>query len=339
MGLRIGPLIKSLGIGKKISSETLRNKVLAVDALVTIYQMLAMIRGPNGYFLTDKKGRITSHLVGIFNRECRLISMGVRSVYVFDGPPHTLKMRVIAKRKEEKRKYYKEFIQAVKRGDTDKAIKLGKRSMFVTDEMINETKKLLKLLGIPTIQAIHDAEAQAAYMVNNNDAYALATRDWDAFLYGAKRIVMHWKLTPNTYLPTKLYTLEEFLRKANITRRELIEIAILIGTDYNPEGFKGIGPRTAYRLIKRYGSVDKLIELGKIKWKWNITPEDIRNAFMNHPINKNYEIHFSEPDIEGLIHFLVDEHNFSPQRVRQQIMLAIKGLRRIGKQISLTEII
>jgi len=339
LGLRIGTLIKSLNIGKKIDSEDLKNKILAVDALVAIYQMLAMIRAPDGYFLTDKKGRITSHLVGIFNRECRLISIGIRSVYVFDGPPHPLKMKIIAKRKKEKKKYYKQFILAVKKGDAERAIKLGKRSMFVTDNMINETKKLLKLLGIPIIQAIHDAEAQAAYIVNRGDAFALATRDWDAFLYGAKRIVMHWKLTQDDYLPTKLYDLKEFLEKANLTRRELIEMAILIGTDYNPEGFKGIGPKTAYKLIKKYGSVERLIEIGKIKWKWEIRPKEIRDIFMNHPINKNYEICFSEPDFEGLIHFLVDKHNFSLSRVRKQIMLAMKALKRPGRQTSLTDLI
>ena len=339
MGLRIGPLIKELGLGRVVNAEYLRGRVLVVDALVTIYQMLATIRGPDGYFLVDREGRITSHLVGIFNRECRLMSLGIRSVYVFDGPPHPLKLQTLKMRKEEKKKFYGEFLEAVRRGDVDSAIKVGKSAMFVSDEMVSQTKRLLELLGIPIVQAVHDAEAQAAYIVKKGDCYALVTRDWDAFLYGSPRIIMHWKLTLDDYLPTKLYELDEFLKKARLSFEEFIELAILLGTDYNPGGFRGIGPKKAYKLIKTYKSVDKLIELGKIKWRWDISPSQIRDIFMNPPVTDDYIVEFGEPDIDGLVRFLVDEHNFSAQRVKNQLQIALRGLHRRGRQISIERFI
>ena len=336
MGLQLGVLAKQFGLGRLISPDKLRGKIIVVDALVTMYQMLATIRGPDGYFLVDSKGRITSHLVGIFNRECRLMSMGIRSVYVFDGPPLEIKLRVLRKRREEKEKFYSQFLEAVRRGDVDKAIKLGKRAMFITDEMVRQTKRLLELLGIPIIQAPHDAEAQAAYIVRRGDAYAVTTRDWDALVYGASRIIMHWKIIHDPYLPAKLYTLDEFLEKLKLTREQLVDLAILLGTDFNPGGFKRIGPKTAYKLIKTYKSLDNLLRYGKIRWVWDVDPDEIRRIFLNPPVIDSYEIKFEEPDEEELISFLVEEHNFSPQRVKERLREAIRGLHRIGRQMDLT---
>ena len=335
LGIQLGVLAKQFGLGRLINPEKLRGKIIVVDALVTIYQMLATIRGSDGYFLVDSKGRITSHLVGIFNRECRLMSLGIRSVYVFDGPPLEIKLRVLRRRREEKEKFYGQFLEAVKKGDVDRAIKLGKRAMFVTDEMINQTKKLLSLLGIPVVQAPHDAEAQAAYIVKKGDAYAITTRDWDALVYGSPRIIMHWKIIHDPYLPAKLYTLDEFLEKLRLTREQLIDLAILLGTDFNPGGFRGIGPKTAYKLIRMYRSLDNLLKHGRIKWIWDVEPDEIRQLFLNPPVTDRYEIEFGTPDEEGIIEFLVEEHNFSPQRVKNRLKEALRGLHRIGKQADL----
>lgn len=337
VGVRLGVLAKRFNLGQQILPEKLIGKILVVDALVTIYQMLATIRGPDGYFLVNSQGRITSHLVGIFNRECHLMGMGIRSVYVFDGPPMAIKTKVIQTRKEEKRRFYDRFLEAVRIGDVDKAVKLGKRAMFVTDEMINQTKMLLNLLGIPIIQAPHDAEAQAAYIVSKGDAYAVSTRDWDALIYGSPRILMHWRITEDPYLPTKLYTMSEFLEKLKLSREQLVDLAILLGTDFNPGGFNRIGPLTAYKLIRMYKSLDNLIKLGKISWRWNVHPNEIREVFLNPPVTDAYRIEFGAIDEERLIEFLVEENNFSAQRVKERLREASRGLKRIGSQTHLTQ--
>ncbi|MCR8501557.1 MAG: flap structure-specific endonuclease [Crenarchaeota archaeon] len=337
MGVRLGALAKRFNLGQLISPEKLVGKVVAVDALVTIYQMLATIRGPDGYFLVDSQGRITSHLVGIFNRECHLMSMGIRSIYVFDGPPLGIKAKVLQERKDEKMRFHDQFLEAVRKGDVDRAIKLGKRAMFVNDEVINQTKTLLKLLGIPIIQAPHDAEAQAAYIVKEGDAYAISTRDWDALVYGSPRIIMHWRVTDDPYLPTKLYTMDEFLDKLKLSREQLVDLAILLGTDFNPGGFKGIGPLAAYKLIRTYKSLDNLIKLGKIRWRWDADPNEIREVFLNPPITENYKIEFKVPDEDGLMEFLVEEHDFSVHRVRERLREALRGLLRAGSQTDLTQ--
>ncbi|MHA1617514.1 MAG: flap endonuclease-1 [Candidatus Njordarchaeales archaeon] len=331
MGVKLGPLMKEFNIGVLIDPDSLAGKILVIDALPTLYQMLAMIRDKRGLYLVDSKGRVTSHLVGLFNRTCRLLAMGIKPVYVFDGPPHPWKKSELEARKKERLEFQKKFIEAVMAGRYEEAKKLGKRAMIVTDDMVKSARKLLELMGVPIIDAPHDAEAQAAYIVARGEGYAVASRDWDAFLYGTPRIIMEFKITINPYERPILYELDKFLSKTGITREQLIDLALILGTDYNPGGFEGIGPKTALKLIKKYKNIENLIANRKIIWKWDIPPEKLRELFLNPPINKNYEIKFRDPDIDGIIEFLVEEHDFNKQRVLNELREALKRLERDKK--------
>ena len=73
-------------------------RVLALDAYNTVYQFLSSIRQPDGTPLMDSQGRVTSHLSGVLYRTSSIMAKGVRMVYVFDGPPHPLKMATIEAR-------------------------------------------------------------------------------------------------------------------------------------------------------------------------------------------------------------------------------------------------
>ena len=337
LGVTLGPIVKELGVGKIVRVEFFEGKIIAIDALPTLYEMLAMIRDKRGLYLVDEKGRVTSHLVGLFNRVCRMLAKGLKPVFIFDGPPHPLKMKELELRRKEKLEFQKKFIDAVLAGKYEEAKKLGKRAMVVNDEMIRSAKELLKLMGIPVIDAPHDGEAQAAYIVIKGDAFVAAVRDWDAFLYGAPRIVMDLKMSPNPFFKPRYYELSEFLAKAGITREQLVDLAILLGTDYNPGGFEGIGPKTALMLIKKYGSIEKLIKMRKIVWNYDVPPSEIRNIFLNPPIREDYKIEFKDPDVQGVIKFLVDEYNFSKNRVMKELSETVKrlSLEKKGKQASL----
>jgi len=326
MGVQLGSLVRSFGVGRIVDASFFSNKIVIIDALPTLYEMLAMIRDHRGLYLVDSKGRVTSHLVGLFNRVCRMLAIGIKPVFVFDGPPHPLKMKELELRRREKLEFQKKFIEAVLAGKYEEAKKLGKRAMVVNDEMIKSAKKLLTLMGVPIVNAPHDGEAQAAYMVAKGDGYVAAVRDWDAFLFGSPRIVMDLKMSPNPFFKPRLYELDELLRKAEITREQLIDIAILIGTDYNPGGFEGLGPKKAYQLIRKYGSLNKLLELRKIKWNYDVPPEEIRQLFLDPPVTDNYKIVFKYPDVDGIIDFLVGEYNFSKKRVIKELNEALRRL-------------
>lgn len=319
MGTNLTPIIPRTKIGLK----GIKGKVFAVDALNVIYQFLSLIRLPDGEFFRDSKGNITSHLIGISSRFTRLmLDYGCRFIFVFDGPPHPLKKAELEKRRKIREKAEREWKEALKRGDLEAAFSKAVVAVSVNEQIINDAKRLLDLMGVPVIDAPHDAEAQAAYMVNRGDAWALNTLDWDALLYGSKRMVRYITLTGSEWLPSKkmarrlepeLIELSQVLGYLNITREQLIDVAILVGTDYN-EGVRGIGPKKALRLIKTYGSLERLpVHIReKLPENW----KDIREIFLHPPVKEDYSLSFKQPDLDGLYHFLVNERDFSPKRVR-----------------------
>lgn len=340
MGVQqLGNLIRMFVEGRVISDiSLLRGKVIAIDALPAIYQMLAVIRDERGFFLRDSRGRITSHLVGLFNRTVRLLEEGVIPVFVFDGPPHPLRRKTLAQRREERERWWSEFVRAVEEGRRDEAVKLGKRAMIATREIVQSARRLLELMGAPVIQAPHDAEAQCAYIVKQGDAWCAATRDWDAFLFGCPRVLMHFKLSvsPSDWPKPRLYELEEFVRRSGITREMLVEIAILLGTDLNPGGVKGVGIKTALHLVRSFGTVERMIRAGRVKWIWeDVTPEQIRRYFLEPPVLTRYDLRWREPDEDALIEFLVEEHDFNRERVLRRLTALKRALRNLSRQSSL----
>ena len=329
--MKIGPLLKDLNVGKQVDPSFFEGKKVAIDALPTIYEMLATIRDRRGGYLHDSKGRITSHLVGLFNRTARMLAIGIKPIYVFDGPPHPLKMRELEIRKERKEIALQKYIEALQRGDYVSAKKYAKQAMVVTDELVDSAKKLLQLFGVPIVQAPHDGEAQAAYIVKKGEAYAVASPDYDSFLYGSPRVVRNLKMTTKKEEVPILYELQKVLEGLSLTLEQLVDLAILIGTDFNPEGFEGIGPKRAYELIKRYGSLKRVVELRKVRWKYPFSVDEIRNIFLNPPISDDYRIEFKEPNFDGIIELLVEEHDFSRERVEKELNEVRKRLEREKK--------
>ncbi len=81
MGTAITELLKS----KEIRLEDLHGKKLAVDGQNQLYMFLSNIRQADGSLLTDSKGQVTSHLMGILNRFSNIIENGIKPAFVFDG--------------------------------------------------------------------------------------------------------------------------------------------------------------------------------------------------------------------------------------------------------------
>lgn len=321
VGTHLTPIIPRLRIGL----SGIRGKTLVVDALNAIYQFLALIRRPDGEPLENKERKVTSHLVGLASRFSKLaVDYHCDFIFVFDGPPLPLKQRELAKRRLLREKAEKEMRELLARGEYEKAFSKAVVAVKVDEWVIESSKKLVKLMGWPVVDAPADAEAQAAYMVSKGDAWAVATLDWDALLYGSPRLLRYLTLTGTEWLPSKgvarrlepeLVELEGVLQRLGVSRRQLVEIAILVGTDYN-EGLKGVGPKKALQLIKRYGSIDQLPRSIREKL---VGYEEVREIFLNPPVKESYSLEFQEPAYDELERFLVDENSFSESRVRTLI--------------------
>ncbi|MCD6592273.1 MAG: flap endonuclease-1 [Thaumarchaeota archaeon] len=320
MGVKIREIIPETAI-QKISLESLSGKAVALDAYNILYQFITIIRGPDGRPLMDRRGRITSHLSGLFFRTINLLKIGIKPIFVYDGRPPELKRATVEERTERREEARRLYEQALAEGRIEEAQKYAKQAASLNEFIVESSKKLLTLMGLPIVQAPSEGEAQAAYLAARGDAYASGSQDFDSLLFGSPRLVRNISIVGRRKLPGRkeyvevepeLIHLDKLLEELGITREQLIDLAILVGTDYC-EGVKGVGPKTALKLIKTYGSAEKALKaIGKTL---DVDPAEIRRIFLNPEVTKDYEIEWREIDYEGVKRMLCDEHDFSEERV------------------------
>ncbi len=325
MGVQITELLEL----KEISIDELANKVIAVDAHLFLYQFLTTIRQRDGALLMDSKGNVTSHLTGLFSRTANLVQKGLKLAYVFDGKPPELKNKEREKRKQIKIDSEKKFKEAAKKQDIEEMKKYAARTSRLTPEMIEEAKKLISYFGLPLIEAPSEGEAQAAYLVKNKDAFAVASQDADSLLFGTSRLIRNLsiagkrkktnKLAYETIKP-EIADLAQNLNHIGIDQDQLIALAMLIGTDYNPGGIKGIGPKNAMKLVKKYKSdLDKLFEDAKWPDNFDFPWTDVFYLIKKMPVTDKYELDWKPVDEEKIKKLLIDEHDFSVDRVNSSL--------------------
>ncbi len=337
MGVQIGDLV----VRHDIDYDALRSRTIALDAYNALYQFLSAIRQPDGTPLMDRKGRVTSHLSGLFYRTIRMVERGVRPVYVFDGKPPEMKLKTIEKRKEIRETARERWEKALAEGNIEEAKKYGRAALHLTSEMVDDAKRLLDAMGIPYVQAPSEGEAQAAYMAAKGDVWASGSQDYDSLLFGAPRLVRNLAIEGRRKLPGKdvyvsvspeLIDLQEVLDHLGIDRRRLIWLGILIGTDFN-EKVPGIGPKRALALVKEHASLDEIFRvLGyRPDYDWHA----VESFFLNPPATDDYSVRFSMPDVDAIRRILVDEHDFSPERVDRAVQRLVENTPATGAQTSL----
>ena len=327
-----------------VSLEELKGKVLAVDGYNALYQFLAIIRQPDGTPLKDSRGRITSHLSGIFYRTANLLEAGVKPVYVFDGKPPELKTKEIEKRIEVKEKAVVEYKAALERGDMVAARKAAQATSRLTVEMVGQAKDVLAALGVPWIQAPSEGEAQATFMTKKGDAWATVSQDYDSLLFGAPRLIRNLTISGRRKLPNKpvyidiepeIVKLEDILLELKITRDQLIDIGILLGTDFNPDGFRGIGPKKALKAIEEFGSLKAVIEKKKVEADPTIDFDAIRDIFLNPETTDEYHLEWRGIDGERVKEILCNSFDFSLERIEAALQRIQKTSKEVRKQPSL----
>ena len=321
----MGVNIIDLLIRKEINIKDLKNKIIAIDASLFLYQFLTTIRGRDGSLLMDSKGNITSHLVGLFSRTTNLMSKGLKLIYVFDGKPPELKNKEKEKRIELKREAELKYKKAKEREDVEEMKKYAARTSKLTTAMVEEAKKLILALGLPIVQAPSEGEAQAAHIVKKGDAFAVASQDADSLLFGTNTLIRNLSMVGKRKKVNKLIyesikpeiiDLAENLNNLGIDQDQLIALCLLVGTDYTPGGIKGIGPKSALKLVKKHESdIDGLFR--EIKWKENFdfSWQEVFYLFKKMPVTSNYKLEWELINENKLKKILVDSHDFSEERV------------------------
>ena len=315
----MGVKLKDLVVTQPIDMEFLRGRSIGIDAFNYIFQFLSVIRDKfTGEPLRDSKGRVTSHLSGLFYRTTRMIESGIEPVYVFDGIPPSWKKKTIEDRKKIREVAEQKWKEAVEKGED--AIKYAQGASKLTDEMIENSKRILEAMGVSWIQAPSEGEAQVAYMVKKGQLWAGASSDYDSLLFGMPRLVRNLNIVGKKKLPGKqayievkpeLIELEKVLDNLQITQEQLILLGILIGTDF-AAGVKGTGPKTALKIVKENKTIERV--KSAVKWESDVQIEDLLEFFKNPP-TEEIEIKKYSLDIEKLKKLMVDEHGFGEERI------------------------
>eukprot|EP00439_Symbiodinium_sp_Y106_P087451 s397_g55.t1 len=320
------------------------SRTVAIDASMCLYQFLIMIReNRSGTYnnLTNEEGQdrsrssccVTSHIIGMLTRTIRLMESGIKPVYVFDGKPPEMKLLDIRLRGHEleqrraKRQEAQANLQAaMEAGDSEQILKSTKAT-------VKETKKLLRLMGVPVVDAPSEAEATCAALCRDGKVFAAATEDADCLTFGTKILVRNLMAAESQKKTILEVNLALVLEQLNITMDQFIDFCILCGCDYC-DTLKGVGPSTAIKLLMQHGTLEKANGGRSLFWP---RPEKVPANFRFEAARMFFkeceavdtascEFTFEEPDIEGLTKFLVEElgppsHDcsFSKERVERYV--------------------
>ncbi len=316
MGVDLGDLLAK----KKIQIEDLSGRWVAVDAFNTLYQFLSIIRQKDGTPLMDSTGRVTSHLSGLLYRTTNLIEAGVKVAFVFDGQAPSFKAGTLQERAEVREKAAAAWEEAKASGQD--GFKYAQAASRVNAEILQDARRLIQAMGLPLVQAPSEGEAQAAYMAKRGDVELVGSQDYDSLLFGAPRVVRNLAITGKRKLPRKnIYVdvepetidLEEGLARLGITRKQLVEIGIMCGTDFNA-GLSRVGPKTALKLIREKGDLESILAEQEEKIE---NFDQIREFFLHPDVTEEYTIKMNKPGVDQIVSFLVEERDFDQERVEK----------------------
>jgi flap endonuclease-1 len=322
-GITVGVQLGDIVPRQEISLEAMGGFSIAIDAFNALYQFLSIIRGPDGTPLRNRRGEVTSHLSGLFFRCCNLLRIGIKPAFVFDGKPPELKKAEIVRRHVQRAEARERYALAIERGQVEEARKFAQASSTIEEHMIGTSETLLGMMGIPVVQAPSEGEAQASHMAATGQVWAAASQDYDSLLFGAPRFVRNVAITGRRKLPGKsayievkpeIVILEEVLGQNGISRDQLITIGLLVGTDFNP-GIKGLGPKTALKLVKGGKSLDDIYEEKGLEKPSEL--EEARKFFQDPIVAEEAGLEWRSLDVEAVVRYLADAHDFSEERVRK----------------------
>lgn len=323
MGVQLGDIVPA----REIRLESLMNMRIAIDMYNTLYQFLTIIRGADGRPLMDSKNRVTSHLSGLFYRTCNFLSAGLKPVYVFDGEPPRIKREEAERRRMIREEASRKYEEALVTGRLEEARKYAQMSATLNEYLLKSAEELVKLMGVPVVHAPSEGEAQAAHMVITGVADYVGSQDFDSLLFGGRMLVRNLAITGRRKLPGKKayvevnleeISLEETLHSLSITREQLIDIALLVGTDYT-EGIRGIGPKRALELVRNGMGLEEIFRrYGEDASKLQ-TYYDAKDFFLRPKVKDVDELEWRSIDEDGVLRFLHDEHDFSLDRVTKAV--------------------
>lgn len=304
--------LRDLSTIEEISLSELQGKVLAIDAHNWLYKYLTTtVRYTNTQDYTTKEGEEMPVVVGAMKGIPRFYKQNIVPVFVFDGVYHEFKQEEIEERKQKKQDAKGEYKKHAIEGNNILASKYESRSTRLTQDAIERVQNILDILEIDYIEAPQSGESQAAYMTQTTPSvYGCSSDDYDALLFKSAQTIRNITSPDNL----ERITIRDTLNELNITQKQLVDIAILCGTDYN-DGVYGYGPKKSLKAVKN----DKAEEI----FKENDVEEydEIRDIFLNPEVTKISSVkqNLTNPELPKLHEYLYRILQFEDTMFETQI--------------------
>lgn len=312
---------------KEVDSDSLAGTKIAFDTSILIYQFVIAIRS-TANDLVDENGNSTSHIHASIMKTKSFLSKKICPIYVFDGKPPQIKMDTLGKRS----KIRDDAVNALSDQNLteEDKIKFLKQSVRISGAQMEECKEILRLMGIPVIESVEEADPQCAYLSKNDYVDAVASEDMDLLTFGTKVLLRN--MTKKKILKIEL---EEILKELKITYDQFVDLCILLGCDYCST-IPGIGMERSYALLKEYGSIDKMLNMKSVtlgKKTVNI-PDEFRKRykyaksyFMNPPVKKDVEnmLIWKEPRYEQLHKILKEKYSYKNKMLNNLLLKPLFG--------------
>jgi len=312
--------LRDLAVLEAVPFDDLSGSVVAVDAHNWLYRYLTTtVRWTNEDIYTTTDGDEVANLVGIVQGLPKFFEHDITPVFVFDGSVVSLKDDEVAERREAREKREDELETAREEGDKLAVARLESQTQRLTDTILRTTRELLALLDVPVVEAPAEGEAQAAHMAREGVVDYVGTEDYDALLLGAPLTLRQLTSKGNPELMDFQATLDEH----DLTWEQLVDAAILMGTDFN-EGVSGIGPKTAVTAVREHGDIWGVFEARDV---FVDNADRIRDLFLNPAVTDDYDYDSDvEPDIEAARAYVCEEWEVDPDEVE-------RGFERIEQSV------
>jgi len=317
------------GAIKEVELKSLFGRKVAIDASMSIYQFLVAVRQAGGDSLTNDAGEVTSHLSGLFHRTVRLMEMGIKPVYVFDGAPPEMKSGELKKRSDAKAAAKAAAAKATEEGNAEMAEKYTRRVNSVTPAMTADCKVLLRAMGVPVVEAPCEAEAQCAAMAKAGIVYAMASEDMDSLTFGTPLLIRQMWAGARAGADKKgvkpmTFSLDAALTGLDMTMAQFVDVCILCGCDYT-DSIRGIGPTKALALVRKFGDLSAVVNALKGEGKYTIPDTfpvaEVRELFVAPKVTPpdSLTLKWGDVDEAGLRGLLVERMQFKEETVTSGI--------------------
>ncbi|MFX1456601.1 MAG: hypothetical protein ACFFDB_14600 [Promethearchaeota archaeon] len=332
----MGVKLQSLVTQKIIGYQDLAGSIIAIDAPNIILGLFNFVRknpdGTNAGLILDRTQRPISHLYGLLYRINFLYSKKIFPLFCFDGRISEMKRNITKDQLNDFKFAQKWYDEAIKSGHRTIARQIALGKDYLWHNIIIESKQLLGALGVPYIESPASAESQCAYLAKQRVVNYSNSQDYDSLLFGCpdllqnlskslkKKVQGKWSYTKIT---PQVISLKKMLRQLEISQFQLVDIGMLIGTDYFP-GINGIGPKKSLTLIKKYSQLEDIITNEHDTYNFSNLTQDlimkIRKLFLFPEVNKSTnDIHWNYPNKSNALKLLCEKHFLNKERVENTL--------------------